>query len=626
MISVLARLFALFLFICWSTLSNANENIRVTIDSSNTVFNYFSSDNRNYSFEQIKQLDKSQWIAADNFAAYGLVDRHYWMRFSVKLTADMIRGPLYLEIANPLVDKIDVHLIIGNEVRHFVAGDKIDVSKRPIATPELYFPLPTANGLTLDVYLRYQDEAASVLPLAITNSKESFEQVSVHGIFIGIIVGIALLLLVTTGAFYRKEKLNIYRYFIGLVLFGTFGILGLEGVASTYIFNALPWLQNLLLPPLFVLTLWCSIQITRELIDHQTQEYSLVHNLLTWLARSIVIIAAILLALPAFVAVLASLIALHVGIVLVALSLILLGIRTKQFQPLLVAAWLAFIISLLIKTTYFSGVLKIPTELFNLATFIYTFQFVLWGAVILCRYIQINEDAFALKSKLLAQSQGDYEELEESLNEYRDEQASMEALFDERTFELNVTLRELQETNRQLEEQATNDALTGGKNRKFFDQRLQAEYRLSRRQNTPLSLLLLDADKFKLVNDNHGHLAGDQVLVEISKIASRILKRPNDYVCRYGGEEFAILLSNTDQKGAEKVAEVIRQRIAETIVKTENIDLQVTVSIGVSTLFIEPETADSQLFEQADQALYFAKASGRNLVKTFQEFESSAKN
>lgn len=626
MISVAVRLFALFLLISLPVLSVANENIRITIDSSNTEFSYFTSDNRNYSFEQIKQLREQQWIASNNFTLYGLVDRNYWMKFSIELTPKMIRSPLYLEVANPLVDQIDVHLVLGKEVRHYIAGDKILVSKRPIATPELYFPLPTSTDSTLDVYIRYQDEAASVLPLAITNSKETFEQVSIHGIFIGMIIGVSLLLLVTAIGFHNREKLAIYRYFIGLVSCGSLGILGLEGVASTYIWGYLPWLQNLLLPPLFVLTTWCSIQITRALLQEQVEDFSLIDNLLKWLSRSVVIIAAILLALPAFIAVLASLITLHIALVIVVIALVLFSRHTKKIPFLLITAWVTFIVSLFVKTLYFSGFVELPTLVFNLATVSYTSQFVLWGAIILLRHVKLNERKLNIQSKQLLENKQDYEELEEILSEAREEQTSMEALFDERTFELNVTLRELQETNRQLEEQATNDALTGVKNRKFFDQRLQAEYRLSRRQHTPLSLLLLDADKFKLVNDNHGHLAGDKVLVEISKIASRILKRPNDYVCRYGGEEFAILLSNTEQKGAEKVAEVIRQCIAETTVTTENIDLQVTVSIGISTLFIEQETPDSQLFEQADQALYFAKESGRNMVKTFQEFTNSAKS
>jgi diguanylate cyclase (GGDEF)-like protein len=193
-------------------------------------------------------------------------------------------------------------------------------------------------------------------------------------------------------------------------------------------------------------------------------------------------------------------------------------------------------------------------------------------------------------------------------------QLDLEAVVSERTFELNMALQELQETNKRLEQQSTIDALTGIKNRKFFDQRYSAEQLLSRRQQTPLSLLLLDADKFKLVNDNYGHLTGDQVLIAICKRASKVLKRPNDNVCRYGGEEFAILLPNTDTSGAKKVAEAIRHEIADTLVIADSHQLKITVSIGVSTVIVEPNLHPDALFAAADKALYQAKQAGRNQV------------
>jgi len=193
-------------------------------------------------------------------------------------------------------------------------------------------------------------------------------------------------------------------------------------------------------------------------------------------------------------------------------------------------------------------------------------------------------------------------------------QLDLEAEASERTFELNMTLLELQETNKRLEEQSTIDALTGVKNRKFFNQRYSAEQLLSRRQQTPLSLLMVDADHFKQVNDNYGHIAGDQVLIEICKRAANMLKRPNDNVCRYGGEEFAILLPNTDSLGAVKVAEAICQEIAKTPISADSQQLKVTVSIGVSTTIVDPALDPDTLLAAADKALYQAKEAGRNQV------------
>lgn len=195
-----------------------------------------------------------------------------------------------------------------------------------------------------------------------------------------------------------------------------------------------------------------------------------------------------------------------------------------------------------------------------------------------------------------------------------EQQLHLETLINERTFELNMTLRELQETNNRLQQQSTIDPLTAVKNRKFFDSRYQAELRLSRRQQSPLSILIIDADKFKQVNDNYGHFVGDQVLKVVAQLISGILKRPNDYVCRYGGEEFAVLLPHTDSNGAAKVAEMIREKIANTSINADSHQLEVTVSIGVSTIIVESDNHPEALFCAADKALYKAKSLGRNRV------------
>ncbi|MGB0834202.1 MAG: sensor domain-containing diguanylate cyclase [Psychrobium sp.] len=606
-----------------SFVSHASQSLRLVLDKQSTSYQYFASDNRELTFEQIRRLDNTQWVSASEFEPYGLIDRKYWLKLAIDIPEDYLQQPLYLELANPLVDRLDIYLVMGKATKHYVGGDAVKTDKRPVATPTHYFPLPISESGQLEIYIKYQDEAASLIPLAITNSGESLESAHAHGVFTGIIGGVVVLMMIMTGIIHHREPNSINQFYFGILLFGGLSILSLEGIASVYIWGGVPWLQNILMPPLFLLTSWCTIELTRRLLASVLSESPRIEKLYKWLSPIVLICAAILFALPTFIAVVTAIFILLTVLLIMIGTLSWLYKTTKQVSLLVLGTWLSFVISLVLTATYYSGVISLPNYVLSIATTIYSFPFVFWAALILLNLLQQKDSVYQAKLDQLDDTQLELSQAKEELEEHYQEQQTMEALVDERTFELNVTLRELQETNRQLEEQATNDALTGVKNRKFFDQRLLAEYRLSRRQQTPLSLLLLDADKFKLVNDTHGHLAGDQVLIKIAQIASRILKRPNDYVCRYGGEEFAILLSNTDQTGACKVAEVIRQKIADTVIKTEAIDLQVTVSIGVSTLFVDAQTSDSQLFEQADQALYHAKASGRNNIKTFQEFEDS---
>lgn len=179
--------------------------------------------------------------------------------------------------------------------------------------------------------------------------------------------------------------------------------------------------------------------------------------------------------------------------------------------------------------------------------------------------------------------------------------------------EANATL---EAANRRLQVLAQQDGLTGLANRRRFDELLAEEFRRARRQRLPLSLLLLDADHFKAYNDCYGHPGGDECLRQISSAIRQALRRPGDHAARYGGKEFVVLLPATDEAGALIVAEQIRAGVAGLAIEhAASPDRIVTVSIGTGSLL--PVTAGhcaGQLIAGADEALYRAKAAGRNRV------------
>ncbi|MBD0272760.1 MAG: diguanylate cyclase, partial [Acetobacteraceae bacterium] len=168
-----------------------------------------------------------------------------------------------------------------------------------------------------------------------------------------------------------------------------------------------------------------------------------------------------------------------------------------------------------------------------------------------------------------------------------------------------------------LERMAATDGLTGLANRRAFDDRLVAEWRRAAREETALSVLLLDADRFKLFNDSYGHAEGDACLRTIAAVMEEVSRRPGDLPARYGGEEFALILPATDETGAAAVAERLRTRMeARGVPHAANLPWGVvTASIGVATVRpagAEPDT--DNLLRAADAALYRAKAEGRNRV------------
>ncbi len=165
---------------------------------------------------------------------------------------------------------------------------------------------------------------------------------------------------------------------------------------------------------------------------------------------------------------------------------------------------------------------------------------------------------------------------------------------------------QLEATNRELEVLATTDGLSGLKNHRTFQDRLAAEHARAVRYHSPLSLLLLDVDKFKQFNDEFGHPAGDAVLKEVAAIL-KATARDTDVAARYGGEEFVLLLPQTDEAGALVIAERVRAAVAGAAWKQRPI----TVSIGVCTLSLDTPNPSSMI-ACADKALYVSKEAGRN--------------
>jgi diguanylate cyclase (GGDEF)-like protein len=174
----------------------------------------------------------------------------------------------------------------------------------------------------------------------------------------------------------------------------------------------------------------------------------------------------------------------------------------------------------------------------------------------------------------------------------------------------------LEEANGRLEVLAREDALTGLANRRQFDELIEIEFGRAMRDGVPLSLIMIDVDRFKQFNDKYGHTAGDECLSSIALALKGVLQRPADIAARYGGEELAVLLPNTPQAGALAIAERMRRAVrALGIAHDANPDRLVTISLGVGCLLRRLSARRPRdLIEAADAALYAAKERGRDIT------------
>jgi diguanylate cyclase (GGDEF)-like protein len=274
-------------------------------------------------------------------------------------------------------------------------------------------------------------------------------------------------------------------------------------------------------------------------------------------------------------------------------------------------AWSALLFSICLLSLDHTGFIGVPESIVLLSSVIQTSLLTL---TLVFSYQQKRQDILHTQISSLEDQKRMLQSQTEILDVTENDTHDLEYKVQERTLELEIALRELSEKNRELEEKNTLDALTGIRNRNYFDKKYLAELRRSRREQTHLSIVMLDIDHFKNVNDQHGHLVGDECIKSVANIIQQSLKRPSDDVCRYGGEEFALILPSTELAGALSLVEQIRQDIAETLITSEDTEIQVTISAGVATAVAELSQPEETILALADKQLYKAKNAGRNKV------------
>jgi diguanylate cyclase (GGDEF)-like protein len=184
--------------------------------------------------------------------------------------------------------------------------------------------------------------------------------------------------------------------------------------------------------------------------------------------------------------------------------------------------------------------------------------------------------------------------------------------------ELEKSKRKIEKQNKRLKELSITDGLTGLYNHRYFQNILKREFAMVRRNNSDLSCFMIDLDYFKEVNDTFGHTFGDFVLQRFARLLKEAVRK-TDILARWGGEEFVLLLPHTSLEGALVLAEKFRKKAEEYLYENDVHSIQVTASVGVASYKTHHPSSSTELVTFADQALYRAKAEGRNQVRIYNE-------
>ncbi len=539
-----------------------------------------------------------------NYPTFGYTQATYWAYIKIADGSPAKMNRL-LEIGYPVLNHVDVWIWSqGQLLQHYALGDSLPFAQRPYAHRNFVLPLSWNPGQSLGILLRIRTQSAMQIPLTLWTPERFHQHDQTDLLLLGIYYGVILCMLLYNLFLFFSLRERSGAYYVvwvgGMLMF----MMTLNGIAFQYLWPNAPVWNNQALVFFLGISVLFAILFTSEFLQLHTLKISWIHSIL----KALTILAALAAA----------------GAFLLPYSLgIHLSIGTA-----VIGIFCSFIVAFLRWRQGFS----------TARYYVLAWSFVMVGGAILAAnklgYIDRNlftENATqmgsALEVLLLSFALGERVNQERKLREaaqhqsfvaQREANLELERKVDERT-------QELSEANRRLIEISVTDALTGISNRRHFDERLALEIKRALRGGYGLALLIIDIDHFKRVNDTYGHPAGDEVLRQIAQTLSQHVRRDTDTLARFGGEEFCVLLPNTDLQGLERVAAALRIQIEKLHINLPGQPvLQITISLGGSHLPVIQHQEDGQmLLASADAALYQAKHDGRNCFR-FQAINSAS--
>jgi two-component system, sensor histidine kinase LadS len=530
----------------------------------------------------------------DGRDAFGFQRGAFWFHIAVvNRNAD---EPRWLLVQSyPLSDRIDVYARYPDgRVLHHAGGDSLPFESRSVRYrhPNFQFELPL--GAPVEFLVRVESQSSMQVPLRLYTPK-AFTELSRDAQFIiGIYYGILLALF-----FYNLVlwiALRDASYFWYLMHISAFGLVlfTLNGFGFEYLWPNSPWLADRAVPLSICLALIGMQQFARTFLELPKRwprgnlvSLALIAFFIVWGIASVW--------LPYRISTPVASRAVLLGVLWIAIASVVTLRRGYKPAQLFLLAWAMFLIG---------------TSVFTLVAF---------GIVpktLVTEYgVQIGS---ALEMLLLSIALGHRYGALRNENERITAEANLqlERKVAQRTQEVRQALMQLEETHQRLRDSSRRDGLTGLYNRTHFHEGFEQMLAEARDARRPLSLLMIDLDHFKSINDRHGHLVGDDCLRRAAKRIGDTLRPHDALLARFGGEEFVVALRDTPLNGAVAIAEAIRQSLVCEPCESQGLRIRISASIGVHTIMPEAPDDVDDAFDTADKALYAAKANGRDCVRT----------
>ena len=495
----------------------------------------------------------------------------------------------------------------------YQAGDTLIFLQRTIKHENFIFPVPT-SGDSIEVYVSTYSKGLVDLPVHIWTQNEYLEFTSKSGLIMGVFFGLILAIGLINLFFFITTRTSIFLIYAGYVIFLGLTLLALQGLGYHYIWPNSPWLQQHAVGIFGSLAMYLSILFCEDLLNVRAFNTKLSALLKTTAYIFLFgLIISFFIPLPVFIKTfLLMFCASGLLILVVAIWLWVKGLAIAGYYTF---AWCVLFVCALAVSLDTLNIMNLNMPSSYLLMLGASIESVLLALILAINHNQHHQMLLNTQAALLNRERQTLSTQKNMLALQVDVSKELEYKIQERTLELEVTLRELSDKNRELQERNSLNALTGLHNRDYFDKKYQAEIRRSRREQTQLSVEMVDIDYIKNVNDQYGHLVGDECIKTVAHTLKKVLKRPSDDVTRFGGEEFALILPNTDLKGALALAEQLRSEIQKTTIQAGEISVNITISAGIGTAIAKLSQPEDNILALADKQLYVAKNADRNNVQ-----------
>ncbi len=525
--------------------------------------------------------------------AFGFQAGAYW--FHARLINRNPLEPRWLLVQNyPLSDQLDVYTVYPDgRIGHHAGGDTLPFDARSIRyrMPNFWLPLPP--GEPVDLLLRVQSQSSMQVPLTLY-TPAAFAEFSRDAQFgIGIYYGILLALFVYNLVLWLKLRDASYFWYLlhifafGLVLFT------LNGLGFEYLWPNSTWLADKAVPLSICLAQVGMQQFARHFLDLR-RRWRFGDRVGLAMIGFFIVLGIASTQLPYRISTPVASAAVFISIAWIAIEAVVVTLRGYKPARLFLLAWGMFLLG----TGMFAAV-----------------AFGLLPKTFATAYgVQIGS---ALEMLLLSIALGYRYASLRSENEriVREAKQQLEHKVEQRTAELRNALGQLGDAHARLRESSQRDGLTGLHTRVHFLERFEQLMAQAGDQGRPLSLLMIDLDHFKQINDRYGHLTGDECLRWAAHTIGQSLRPHDALLARFGGEEFVVGLPDMDQQVAMKVAEELRQQLRDAPCRSSGREIVLTASIGVHQLDNDQAGGVEAALQHADEALYQAKADGRDCVR-----------